>query len=78
MSTLRAPLMGAQIAAAETAPPRFLTKDFLIRLVDWIGAWQDRAAERRRLLALDDRILVDIGIDRATAIAEAQKPFWRA
>lgn len=78
MSTLRAPLMGAQIAPVETAPPRFLTKDFLIRLVDWIGTWQDRAAERRRLLALDDRMLVDIGIDRATAIAEGQKPFWRA
>lgn len=77
MSTLRAPLIGAQVAAVEATPPRLLTKDFFIRLVDRIGAWQDRVAERRRLLALDDRMLVDIGIDRATAIEEGEKPFWR-
>jgi uncharacterized protein YjiS (DUF1127 family) len=37
-------------------------------------------AERRRqrlaLLELDDRLLADIGVSRADALAEARKPFW--
>jgi uncharacterized protein YjiS (DUF1127 family) len=39
-----------------------------------------RFAERRRqrlaLLELDDRLLADIGVSRADALAEARKPFW--
>ena len=58
------------------------TQDFLIpilvRFLDALGEWQDRAAQRRRLGALDNRMLGDIGIDRATAAAEAAKPFWRS
>jgi uncharacterized protein YjiS (DUF1127 family) len=50
---------------------------FLIRIFDVLGAWQDRDRERQHLLRLDDRMLHDIGLDRATASAEAVKPFWR-
>ena len=39
--------------------------------------WQKRYADRRRLLELDDRLLLDIGLSRAEVIAEASKPFWR-
>jgi uncharacterized protein YjiS (DUF1127 family) len=53
------------------------TKDFLIRLFDALGEWQDRSAARRRLASLDSRMLSDIGIDRATADAESAKPFWQ-
>jgi uncharacterized protein YjiS (DUF1127 family) len=49
---------------------------FLVRVLDLIGDWQDRAAERHRLLALDDRMLRDIGVDRSTAVAEGGKTFW--
>jgi uncharacterized protein YjiS (DUF1127 family) len=28
-------------------------------------------------MALDDRILRDIGLDRGHIISEAEKPFWR-
>lgn len=77
MSTVRTPLAAHQPGAVEKMQPVNRTKDFLIRLIDRIGAWHDRAVERRRLLALDDRMLVDIGIDRATAVDEGQKPFWR-
>ena len=52
-------------------------KDLLIRAMDVVFAWQDRASERRRLAELDDRMLHDVGIDRATADAETFKPFWR-
>ncbi|MFN0115832.1 MAG: DUF1127 domain-containing protein [Paracoccaceae bacterium] len=34
------------------------------------------ARQRHRLAALDDHLLRDIGIDRATAAAEAARPVW--
>jgi uncharacterized protein YjiS (DUF1127 family) len=49
----------------------------LIRVLDIFGDWQDRAAERRQLSRLEDRLLADIGIDRATAMTEGAKPFWK-
>jgi uncharacterized protein YjiS (DUF1127 family) len=50
----------------------------LVRMLDALGEWQERSAERRRLGAFDNRMLGDIGIDRATAATEAAKPFWRS
>ncbi len=43
-----------------------------------LGAWEQRAAQRRQLAELDDRALADIGRTRAEALAEAAKPFWQA
>lgn len=45
--------------------------------VDGLLTWRERAQMRRHLLALDDRLLRDIGITRAQAHSEAEKPFWR-
>ena len=42
-----------------------------------IEQWQQRAEQRKALLALDDRILKDIGITRADVVREAEKPFWK-
>ena len=53
------------------------TQGFLIRLFDALGAWQDRATERRRLARLDDRMLQDVGLDRASAQSETSKWFWQ-
>jgi uncharacterized protein YjiS (DUF1127 family) len=53
-------------------------QDFFIRFFDLLAAWQDRAVERRRLAGLDDRMLRDIGLDRAAAMNEVAKPFWRS
>lgn len=39
--------------------------------------WHDRVRERRALLGLNDRQLRDIGISRADAGAEGDKPFWQ-
>lgn len=47
------------------------------RLFDSVLDWLDRARERRALARLDDRMLADIGLGRAEAWAEADKPFWR-
>jgi uncharacterized protein YjiS (DUF1127 family) len=44
---------------------------------DLLLSWTDRARQRRRLRALDDRMLRDIGVGRAAAWAEAKKWFWQ-
>lgn len=41
-----------------------------------VGRWMRVAAERRRLAALSDEALKDLGISRAEADAEASRPFW--
>lgn len=38
--------------------------------------WYERHQQRRQLARLDDRLLRDIGVDRATAELEISKPFW--
>ena len=38
--------------------------------------WQELARERRALLRLDDHMLKDIGLSRADAMREAERPFW--
>ena len=38
--------------------------------------WIDRARQRRQLAELSDHMLRDIGVTRADAWAEADKPFW--
>jgi uncharacterized protein YjiS (DUF1127 family) len=42
-----------------------------------VSSWIERARQRRALARLDDQTLRDIGITRADATHEAQKPFWR-
>jgi uncharacterized protein YjiS (DUF1127 family) len=39
-------------------------------------AWHERARQRRELLSLSDRELHDIGLSRADAAGEGDKPFW--
>ena len=40
--------------------------------------WQQRLTDRTALQRMSEHMLRDIGIDRAQADAEADKPFWRA
>lgn len=47
-------------------------------IVTTLMVWYDRARERRALLGLSDPQLRDIGISRADAGGEGDKPFWRA
>jgi uncharacterized protein YjiS (DUF1127 family) len=48
--------------------------NFVTMLLDW----QERARQRRQLLALGDRDLMDFGRSLADAAHEGSKPFWRA
>lgn len=49
----------------------------VVRGFDRLLLWLERSRQRRALGQLDNRLLSDIGCDRATAAAEADKPFWR-
>jgi uncharacterized protein YjiS (DUF1127 family) len=50
----------------------------LVRAVERVQLWQERAHERHALASLDDHILKDIGVTRSEVNAEAAKPFWKA
>ena len=52
-------------------------QDAFLRVVETVLAWHDRTRQRRALRELSDHMLRDIGMDRAAALAEATKPFWR-
>jgi uncharacterized protein YjiS (DUF1127 family) len=43
----------------------------------WMGAVLSRVAERRQLLALEQRDMRDIGLSRAEVLALARKPLWQ-
>ena len=47
-------------------------------LVTALLDWQERARQRRQLLALDHAALKDFGRNRCDAVEEGDKPFWRA
>lgn len=49
----------------------------LVRVTDLLLTWLERAHGRRALATLDERMLADIGVDRATAQMESRKPFWK-
>ncbi len=43
-----------------------------------LAAWGERLKQRAALAEMDDRMLKDIGLSRADALVEADKPFWTA
>jgi uncharacterized protein YjiS (DUF1127 family) len=52
----------------------------LQRAMGVLALWRRRIrtrAELRKLGALDDHVLQDIGMTRSQLISEASKPFWR-
>ncbi len=49
----------------------------LIGIFAWLRERHAVYRQRRALLALDDRMLKDIGISRTDALREGGKPFWR-
>ncbi len=47
------------------------------RLLATLYNWQARISARRQLRRLDERMLVDIGLNRVDIEREAGKPFWQ-
>lgn len=53
------------------------TRPVLAHLATTVEEWLERRRQRRTLLALDDKLLKDIGLAPSDAWREAHKPFWR-
>jgi uncharacterized protein YjiS (DUF1127 family) len=49
----------------------------LIRFFDLVLTWRENARTRHALAQLNDQMLSDIGLSRASADREASVPFWR-
>jgi len=47
-------------------------------VIDGLVTWQRRHKDRMHLMAMDDRLLHDIGISAADVEHEVSKPFWKA
>ena len=56
---------------------RSANRPLFARLVVAAEDWLERRRQRRALLALDDKLLKDIGLSQADAWQEGHKPFWR-
>ncbi len=72
-------------AGVQHAPVGFTLTDFRDALrdaaVDTLGlvvTWYARAHQRHQLVGLESRMLDDIGVSRAAALAEFDKPVWRS
>jgi uncharacterized protein YjiS (DUF1127 family) len=50
----------------------------VVTVPETLMTWQERAQTRATLRQIDARLLRDMGIDRTSAIHEANKPFWKA
>jgi len=58
-------------------PGAAVSPPLLGRIRSTIAMWRQRTRERNELMTLTASDLADIGVSRAEAKAEAQKPFWR-
>ncbi|SDD93471.1 DUF1127 domain-containing protein [Rhodospira trueperi] len=67
----------AALAAAVSASRHATVRDLVTGMARLIATWHRRSRSRAQLRTIDDRLLRDIGLDRATANDEARKPFWR-
>jgi uncharacterized protein YjiS (DUF1127 family) len=65
------------VATGESIHPLQACGNGLASLLATVATWRDRAVQRRLLLAMDERMLRDIGISRVDAHREGRKPFWR-
>ena len=49
----------------------------LVRAADLLATWEGRARDRQRLAHMSEYLLKDLGISRADARSESDKPLWR-
>ena len=50
----------------------------LAQVAETVRLWRQRVRERGSLASLSERDLHDVGLSLSEAMAEAEKPFWRA
>ncbi len=75
MHVTRQPL--PPLSASERVELRPTFRELLREGGNRLKLWCQRYRTRRQLLALEERILKDIGVTRAAALQEGSKPFWQ-
>ncbi len=70
-------MSGAELSVRKPARAGTGLGERVVALFDRLATWNERRRQRRALEALPDHLLSDIGISRADADYEAEKPFWR-
>lgn len=71
------PMSSAELFVRKPAQAGAGVGERVVALFDRLATWNERRRQRRALEALPDHLLSDIGISRADADYEAEKPFWR-
>ena len=74
--TINTKLIGAGSAAAEPLRAFGKIRRLVVKCLQIIVIWQERAEQRHALRELGDYMLKDIGVSHADAYKESRKPFW--
>jgi|GEM_PF-3281174 len=73
--------MALTISVAQFPAPQRTRRPFIVKAAQTVWTWRQKAAARadlRRLLdRADDRVLADVGLNRAALADEAGKAFWQ-
>lgn len=76
IDTMRGAEIPSNAIGSAKAPVMTVVRRLVVRAIDTLILWQERARQRHHLAALDPYLLKDIGVSRADAWREATKPFW--
>jgi len=78
MSTLpnTHPMIGFFANAFERSEERSTEPSLVSRYWKGLTTWRNRSVMRQHLLNMNDHMLQDLGLTRADAMREANKPVW--
>ena len=74
--TIDTTLTGAKSASSKSLWAFGNVRRIVVKWLQILVIWQDRAEQRHALSELNDQMLKDIGVSRADAYKELRKPFW--
>lgn len=74
--TIETKLGSASGAATRSLWALKFVRRVIVKPLEIIAIWQERAEQRHALRTLDERMLKDIGVSAGAANREAGKPFW--
>jgi uncharacterized protein YjiS (DUF1127 family) len=74
--TIDTTITGAGSAATKPLRAYGKIRRVVIKCLQTLTIWHDRAEQRHALGELNEHMLKDIGVSRADAYKELRKPFW--
>ena len=74
--TINTKLIGAGSAAVKPLRAFGKVRRVVVKCLQKIVIWQERAEQRYALRGLDEHMRKDIGVSLSDAYKEASKPFW--